>query len=80
MALINFSEKDMADKEKYRRLSNYRVKKIMRYFGNDLTGNTINRSFTEFRVKISKSSIEELSKEFGVFKLDESYLEVCRIL
>ena len=51
----------------------------MERFCNDLTGNTINRSFNEFRVKISKSSITEHSKEFGVFKLDECYLEVCRI-
>ena len=75
---------------KYRRLSDYKLKKIMRCFCDDLivsttvkilsiNRNTINVYFNQFRIKILKNSITEHSKEFGVFKLDERYLEVCRI-
>ena len=75
---------------KYRRLSGYKLTKIMRYFCDDLTAsttakilsinrNTINAYFTEFRVKILENSIKEHSKEFGVFELDESYFGVRRI-
>ena len=59
---------------KYRRLSDYKVKKIMKCFCDDLTAsttaiilsinrNTINAYFNEFRVKILDNSITEESKE-----------------
>ena len=64
---------------KYRRLGNYKVKKIMMCFCEDLTAsttakmlsinrNTINAYFNEFRVKILENSLKEHSKEFGVFE------------
>ncbi|MBQ3944829.1 MAG: hypothetical protein II670_04370 [Alphaproteobacteria bacterium] len=64
---------------KYRRLSKYKVKKIMMYFCEALTAsttakilrinrNTINAYFNEFRVKILENSIKEHSKEFAVFE------------
>ena len=46
---------------------------------NDLTGNTINRFFNEFRVKILENSIKEHSKEFDIFELDESYFGARRV-
>ena len=75
---------------KYRRLSDYKLKKIMRCFCDDLTAsttakilsinrNTINAYFTEFRVKILENSIKEHNKEFGIFELDESYFGARRI-
>ena len=64
---------------KYRRLHEYKVKKIMMYFCEDLTAsttakilsinrNTINAYFNEFRVKTLENSIKEHSKEFAVFE------------
>ena len=75
---------------KYRHLSYYKIQKIMRCVCDDLTVSTtvkilsinrniINAYFNEFSLKILENSITEHSKEFGVFKLDECYLEVCRI-
>jgi len=75
---------------KYRRLSDYKIKKIMECFCNDLTAsttakilsinrNTINAHFKEFRIKILEDSIKKHNKEFGEFELDESYFVARRV-
>ena len=64
---------------KYSHLINYKVKKIMMCFCDDLTAsimakilsitrNTIDVYFNEFRLKILENSIKEHSNEFGVFE------------
>ena len=73
---------------KYSKLSNYKIKKILRCFTLDLTAvqtgkllgfnrNTINRYYTIFRNAISELAKED-RKEFlqGEIELDESY---CRV-
>ena len=75
---------------KYRRLSVYKIKKILECFCNDLTAsttarilkinrNTINLYFNEFRKKILEKSIQDHQMEFGEFELDESYFGAKRI-
>ena len=75
---------------KYRRLSVYKIKKILECFCNDLTAsttarilkinrNTINSYFNEFRKKILEKSIQDHQMEFGEFELDESYFGARRI-
>ena len=75
---------------KYRRLSVYKIKKILECFCNDLTAsttarilkinrNTINSYFNEFRKKILEKSIKNQQMEFGEFELDESYFGARRI-
>ena len=75
---------------KYRRLSDYKIKKIMECFCNDLTASTsakilslnrktVNAYFKEFRIKILENSIKNHTKELGEFELDESYFGAKRI-
>ena len=75
---------------RYRRLSEYKIKKIMKCFCADVTAsttakilsinrNTINAYFKEFRIKILEDSIKKHNKEFGEFELDESYFGARRI-
>lgn len=71
-------------------LSNYKVKKIMRFFCEDITAsktsillginrNTINRYFNLFRLKIAACSNCESSVFSGEIELDESYFGAKRI-
>ena len=75
---------------KYRRLSNYKVKKILRCFSEDLTAsqtakilqinrNTINEYFNEFRLKIFALNKEAGQKFSGEIELDESYFGARRV-
>ena len=75
---------------KYRRLSDYKIKKIMECFCNDLIASTstkilslnrktVNAYFKEFRIKILENSIKNHTKESGEFELDESYFGARRI-
>ena len=75
---------------KYHRISNYKIKKIIKCFAEDLTAtstsnllginrNTINAYYTLLREKIFLYSIEEQKKEVGEFELDESYFGAKRV-
>ena len=75
---------------KYRRLSNYKVKKILRCFSEDLTAsqtakilqinrNTINEYFNEFRLKIFALNKEAGQKFSDEIELDESYFGARRV-
>jgi hypothetical protein len=69
---------------KHSKISDYKIKKILRCFCEDLDAtktaallsinrNTINRYFNIFRKAIYYNSIKESPKENGEFELDESY-------
>lgn len=75
---------------KFNRLSRYKIKKILRYFCEEITATqtarlmglnrkTVNRYFREFREAILKASLAETAKETGVFELDESYFGAKRV-
>ena len=75
---------------KYRRLSRYKIKKIIKCFSEDITAtsaskilginrNTINAYYNEFRKNILEYSLKEQSKELGEFELDESYFGAKRV-
>jgi transposase-like protein len=78
---------------KYNRLSDYKIKKIIECFSEDLTAtktakllkinrNTINSYFNEFRIKIFlflKEKNQKKITETGVFELDESYFGAKRV-
>jgi len=74
---------------KYCKLSNYKIKKILKCFCEDLPStktakilgfnrNTTDRYYNIFRKKISKYSLSKKA-EFGEFELDESYFGAKRI-
>lgn len=69
---------------KYRRISTQKVRKIMRYFCEDLTATqtarlvgvqrkTMNRWYTQFRECIATFQDEKAQQSSGEFELDESY-------
>ena len=71
-------------------LSDYKIKKIMRHFCEDITAsktatllninrNTINRYFNLFRQKIAASEIHEGGLFSGEIECDESYFGAKRI-
>ena len=71
-------------------LSDYKVKKIMLYFCEDITAsktasllginrNTINRYFNLFRMTIAASAMKDSSVFAGEIELDESYFGAKRI-
>ncbi|MGL5719726.1 MAG: IS1595 family transposase, partial [Alphaproteobacteria bacterium] len=71
-------------------LSEYKIKKIMRYFYEDITAsktavllginrNTINRYYGLFRLKIATSTMDEGSLFSGEIECDESYFGAKRI-
>ena len=73
-----------------RKISEYKVKKILGCFCEDITAtktskivglnrNTINRYYCIFREAILKKSIEETAQETGVFEVDESYFGAKRV-
>jgi transposase-like protein len=75
---------------KYRRLTNYKVKKILMCFSQDLTAtqtakilqinrNTINQYFNEFRLRIFEHIQGARQKFSGEIELDESYFEAKRV-
>ncbi len=75
---------------KFNRLSNYKIKKIIKCFAEDLTAtstsnllginrNTINAYYNLLREKIFLFSLEEERKELGEFELDESYFGAKRV-
>ena len=68
---------------KYRRLSRYKIRKIILYFTGDITASfvskilhinrkTINAYYNEIREKILHHSLQEREKELGEFELDEN--------
>ena len=70
---------------KYRRLSRYKIRKIILYFTGDITASfvskilhinrkTINAYYNEIREKILHHSLKEQAKELGEFELDENCL------
>ena len=71
-------------------LSDYKIKKIMRYFCEDITAsktaillginrNTINRYFNLFRHKIAASALKAGGLFYGEIECDESYFGARRI-
>ena len=75
---------------KYSRLSEYRIKKIIECFSEDITAslaakilrinrNTINAYYNRFRELIFEYSLKEQKQEIGEFELDESYFGARRI-
>jgi len=73
-----------------RKLSEYKIKKILRCFCEDLNAtktsailclnrNTIDRYYRIFRECIFRASMAETNKEFGVFEVDESYFGAKRV-
>ena len=75
---------------KHSKISNYKIKKILKYFCEDLDAsktakileinrNTINRYFNIFREAILQNTLLESNKELGEFELDESYFGAKRI-
>ena len=75
---------------KYRRLSRYKIRKIILCFSEDITAssaskilhinrNTINAYYNEIREKILQHSLKEQEKELGEFELDESYFGARRV-
>ena len=75
---------------KYRRLSRYKIKRIILCFSEDITAssaskilhinrNTINAYYNEIREKILQHSSKEQEKELGEFELDESYFGALRV-
>ena len=75
---------------KYRRLSRYKIKRIILCFAEDITarsaskilpinGNTINAYYNEIREKILQHSLKEQEKELGEFELDECYFGARRV-
>lgn len=74
----------------YNGLSDYKIKKIMMFFCEDITAsktavllginrNTINRYFNEFRLKIAAYTHHEGSLFLGEIELDESYFGARRV-
>lgn len=72
------------------KLSNYRIRKILKYFCTDLTAvqaselggfnrNTINRFYKLFREAILELAIKESSEFTGEFEADESYFGAKRV-
>jgi len=75
---------------KYNRLSDRKIRTIIKCFANDVTAtstadivnvnrNTINCYYYDIRVKIFKQTLEESKQEIGVFELDESYFGAKRV-
>ena len=75
---------------KYHRLSQYKIKRIILCFSEDITAssaskilrinrNTINAYYNEIREKILQYSLKEQEKELGEFELDESYFGARRV-
>ena len=75
---------------KHSKISNYKIKKILRCFCEDLDAtktsellsinrNTINRYFHIFRKAIYYNSTLDFEKENGEFELDESYFGAKRV-
>jgi len=75
---------------KYAKLSKYKIKKVARYFCNDLSAtqtsrlleinrNIINRYFNIFRKEIYKYQIAEFESLVGHIELDESYFGANRV-
>jgi transposase-like protein len=75
---------------KHSKISNYKIKKILKCFCEDLDAsrtarileinrNTINRYFNIFREAILQNTLLESNKELGEFELDESYFGAKRI-
>ncbi len=74
---------------KHSKISNYKIKKILKCFCEDLNASktanildlnrrTVDRYFNIFREKIAKFSLAQ-SKSFGEFELDESYFGAKRM-
>jgi len=74
---------------KHAKISDYKIKKILQYFSEDINASktakflnlnrrTIDRYFNIFRTKILKFSLAE-SQGFGEFELDESYFGAKRV-
>ena len=75
---------------KYSKISDYRLKKLMRCFCSDidatktaeiigLNRNTLNRYFTIFREAILKKQLSVTKKFFGEVELDEAYFEAKKL-
>ena len=75
---------------KYSKISDYRLKKLMRCFCSDidatktaeiigLNRNTLNRYFTIFREAILKKQLSVTKKFFGEVELDEAYFGAKRL-
>ena len=75
---------------KYRRLSRYKIRKIILYFTGDITASfvskilhinrkTINAYYNEIREKILHHSLREREKELGEFELDENCFGARRV-
>ena len=75
---------------KHSKISDFKIKKILRCFCEDLDAtktaklllinrNTINRYFNIFRKAIYYNSISDFEKEDGEFELDESYFGAKRV-
>ena len=75
---------------KYSKVSDYRFKKLMRYFCSDvdatktaeiigLNRNTINRYFRIFREAILKKQLSDKKIFFGQVELDETYFGAKRL-
>ena len=72
------------------KISQYKIKKILRYFSEDISAtktakllninrNTINRYFNLFREKIMRASLSKMEVIDGEFELDESYFGAKRV-
>ncbi len=75
---------------KYSKISEYKVKKILKFFAEDipatktanllgLNRNTIDSHYRLFREMVIKQSINDTAKETGEFELDESYFGAKRV-
>lgn len=75
---------------KYSKISDYKIKKIIRCFCVELTAtqtsvllqinrNTINRYYLMFRKVIFKKQTSDLEKFVGIVEMDESYFGANRI-
>ena len=81
---------EMCIRDRVNSLSDYKVKKIISYFCEDIDAsktsrlldinrNTINRYFNLFREAIFKDSLSEEVEMLGEFELDESYFGAKRV-
>ena len=75
---------------KYSKISNYKIKKILKCFSEDLPATktallldfnrkTIDRYYAIFREKILQASIKEMEVVSGEVELDESYFGARRV-
>ena len=75
---------------KYSKITKYKIKKILKYFSEDLPATktakimevnrkTIDRYYTLFREKILQASLAEMQGSVGEFEVDESYFGAKRV-